>query len=80
MVVPAEQSPSSPTARWRTPDEMELDQVGACRGAAVEVSSNTCRAPCTRLLQAVCIHPQVQIAPCRSSTRVGAGRIPHKGL
>lgn len=29
VVVPAEQSPSSPTARWRTPDEMELDQVGA---------------------------------------------------
>ncbi|XP_048800299.1 receptor-type tyrosine-protein phosphatase F isoform X8 [Lagopus muta] len=27
VVVPAEQSPSSPTARWRTPDEMELDQL-----------------------------------------------------
>uniref|UniRef100_A0A8D0EYI9 Receptor-type tyrosine-protein phosphatase F n=1 Tax=Strix occidentalis caurina TaxID=311401 RepID=A0A8D0EYI9_STROC len=31
VVVPADQSTSSPTARWRTPDEMELDQVGVCR-------------------------------------------------
>uniref|UniRef100_A0A8C4V213 Receptor-type tyrosine-protein phosphatase F n=1 Tax=Falco tinnunculus TaxID=100819 RepID=A0A8C4V213_FALTI len=31
VVVPADQSTSSPTARWRTPDEMELDQVGICR-------------------------------------------------
>lgn len=30
VVVPADQSTSSLTARWRTPDEMELDQVGAC--------------------------------------------------
>ncbi|XP_069645050.1 receptor-type tyrosine-protein phosphatase F isoform X12 [Haliaeetus albicilla] len=27
VVVPADQSTSSPTARWRTPDEMELDQL-----------------------------------------------------
>ncbi|XP_072199869.1 receptor-type tyrosine-protein phosphatase F isoform X12 [Excalfactoria chinensis] len=27
VVVPAEQSPSIPAARWRTPDEMELDQL-----------------------------------------------------
>ncbi|XP_075280810.1 receptor-type tyrosine-protein phosphatase F isoform X13 [Opisthocomus hoazin] len=27
VVVPADQSASSPTARWRTPDEMELDQL-----------------------------------------------------
>uniref|UniRef100_A0A8B9F0B2 Receptor-type tyrosine-protein phosphatase F n=1 Tax=Amazona collaria TaxID=241587 RepID=A0A8B9F0B2_9PSIT len=31
VVVPADQSTSSPAARWRTPDEMELDQVGRCR-------------------------------------------------
>uniref|UniRef100_A0A8B9PNK5 Receptor-type tyrosine-protein phosphatase F n=1 Tax=Apteryx owenii TaxID=8824 RepID=A0A8B9PNK5_APTOW len=31
VVVPADQSTSSPTARWRTPDEMELDQVRVCR-------------------------------------------------
>lgn len=30
MVVPADQSTSTLTARWRTPDEMELDQVGTC--------------------------------------------------
>ncbi|XP_027505126.1 receptor-type tyrosine-protein phosphatase F isoform X17 [Corapipo altera] len=27
VVVPADQSTSTPTARWRTPDEMELDQL-----------------------------------------------------
>ncbi|XP_053928536.1 receptor-type tyrosine-protein phosphatase F isoform X12 [Cuculus canorus] len=27
VVVPADHSASSPTARWRTPDEMELDQL-----------------------------------------------------
>ncbi|XP_054021194.1 receptor-type tyrosine-protein phosphatase F isoform X12 [Dryobates pubescens] len=27
VVVPADQSTNSPTARWRTPDEMELDQL-----------------------------------------------------
>uniref|UniRef100_A0A8C3TNL9 Receptor-type tyrosine-protein phosphatase F n=1 Tax=Catharus ustulatus TaxID=91951 RepID=A0A8C3TNL9_CATUS len=31
VVVPADQSTSTLTARWRTPDEMELDQVGTCR-------------------------------------------------
>lgn len=38
VVVPADQSTSSPTARWRTPDEMELDQVGDCRAAVMEVA------------------------------------------
>lgn len=45
VVVPADQSTSSPTARWRTPDEMELDQVGVfircCDGSGSQVAQHT---------------------------------------
>lgn len=39
VVVPADQSTSSPTARWRSPDEMELDQVGVCSSCCGESGS-----------------------------------------
>lgn len=41
VVVPADQSTSTLTARWRTPDEMELDQVGACSSCCAGSGSQT---------------------------------------
>lgn len=49
MVVPADQSTRSLTARWRTPDEMELDQVGTCSsccdGSDSQVAQDTLPRP-----------------------------------